>query len=162
MNSQDEGSGAPAAGSTAQRMGNGAAMRPAEAYFAVGEQLYEGIEVFFAAPREPPAMAHALLCASIVECLLKAYLCHRLDDGMAQDLAKMLGNDLRRAWNNARAEGLAFPDPAPRWLEALHRIHGSPYRLRHMHGFRGFDAPARRAMAIQIGQIMEAVRPFVR
>jgi hypothetical protein len=131
---------------------------PPETLLGVAEALMPGVTALAAFP--PAALALALLCTHVLECLLKAYLSRHGSD--AEVKKPDLRHNLSALWARAFADGLQVQETPPDWAECLSRLHNAPYHLRYSIGVHGIISPAAEPMASDLAALLETVREGLR
>ncbi|MGH7930762.1 MAG: hypothetical protein ACREQV_23570, partial [Candidatus Binatia bacterium] len=99
---------------------------PPHTYFGVAQQLLPAVTTLANAPAS--AWALALLCAHMLECLLKAYLSRGGSDTHLKQ--QQIRHNLDRLWRQAGVEGLPVHAEPPDWVARLSALHNTPYYLR--------------------------------
>jgi len=84
--------------------------------------------------------AHALLCAHITECLLKAFIACNTRDYKALS-SHGIRHSLSELWSLARSKGMPGEVETPEWVEQLNFLHDTPYLLRYSKGIHSFLVP---------------------
>lgn len=116
---------------------------PPHTYFGVAQSLMPGVKIL-AAASPPPALALALLCSHVLECLLKAYLSRDGSDAALKE--PNIRHDLNALWALAFAQGLCVQESPPAWADCLSGLHKSPYYLRYSTGVHGIVSPGAEPM----------------
>jgi len=129
------------------------------AYFGVAQALMPGAQLLAANPSTSP-IAHSLLSAQILECLLKAFLSK--NGATETELRKKLGHNLAGLWQLASRLGLNIPQSPPAWVVCLNGLHDSPYYLRYAPGVHALVLPNLKVMSAELSALLETVRENIR
>lgn len=132
---------------------------PPYTYLGVAEGLMPGVAALACSP-SPSALASALLCAHVLECLLKAYL-SKVRGTDAALKGKGIRHNLTGLWSLAVSEGLAVSLAAPAWVQQLSHLHNAPYYLRYSTGVHGIVLPALEPMTSELSALLGTVRAKV-
>lgn len=128
---------------------------PPHTYFGVAQSIMLGVKILSAAS-PLPALPLALLCAHVLECLLKAYLSR---DGVDKAVrARKICHDLNALWAMASADGLCVNETPPHWVDNLSGLHKSPFHLRYSTGVHGMVCPSGEPMTSELDDILAIVR----
>jgi hypothetical protein len=128
---------------------------PPRTYFGVAENLMLGVKVL-AAASPLPALALSLVCAHVLECLLKVYLSRSGADAALK--SQKVRHNLSALWTRAVAQGLRVDASPPDWADCLSGLHNKPYYLRYSTGVHGVALPAAEPMTSALGALLEVVR----
>lgn len=133
---------------------------PPYTYLGVAESLMPGVKPLVDALPSGTSVALALVCAHILECLLKAYLSR----GGADTALKKpsIRHDLNALWILAGKERLPVPASPPDWVDRLSGLHNSPYYLRYSTGVHGVVLPAPEPMATELTALLGIVRNHIK
>jgi hypothetical protein len=134
---------------------------PPYTYFGVAERLIPGVKPLVDALPSGTSAALALVCAHILECLLKAYI-SRDGSKKAAHKARSMGHDLNALWAEAVRQSLPVQASPPAWADRLSGLHKSPYYLRYSKGVHGVVLPAPEPMATELTTLLEVVRNQIR
>jgi hypothetical protein len=132
---------------------------PPYTYLGIAEALMPGV-VALAGAGSPAALAHALVSAHLLECLLKAYL-SKVRGGDATLKQKNIRHNLNGLWGLAASEGLSIRAVAPEWVGHLSHLHNTPYYMRYSEGVHGLVLPAPEPMTSELSAILSTVRTQV-
>lgn len=132
---------------------------PPHTYFGVAQSMLPGVKAL-AAASPSSALAHALVAAHVLECLLKAYLSRHGSDSEVKKPA--IRHNLNALWAMAFAEGLGIQQSPPAWVDCLSGLHGSPYYLRYSTGVHGIVSPGAEPMTSELADLLELVRRKLR
>ena len=132
---------------------------PPQTYFGVAENLMPGVRVL---AKEPQcAIALCMLCAHVVECLLKAYASKALGSEAAVR-KRDIQHNLDALWKLAISEGLRAAPSPPEWVSHLRHLHDSPYFLRYSTEVHGIVLPATEPMVTELAALLELIRTQIR
>lgn len=130
---------------------------PPDTYFGVAEALLPGVKILAEASNSGTALP--FLCAHVLECLLKSYLCR---DGSDSSVKAVKGSSIRHnlvdLWGTAKTEGLPIPSTPPDWVSNLGELHKSPYYLRYSTGVHAIVTPGREPMVSELIELLALVR----
>jgi hypothetical protein len=132
---------------------------PPYTYLGVAEGLMPGVAIL-AASNLLGALANVLLCAHLLECLLKTCLSHA---GIEEKvlMGKELGHNLIGLWSLATSKGAPIPIVAPSWVARLSDLHNRPFHLRYSTNVHGVVLPATEPMVSNLNEWVAAVRAHV-
>ena len=151
----------PITGSGDLRAGSAsiATARPPYTYFGVARSMM--LSVTALASKQPvPVLAHALVSAHVLECLLKA----SITKGGAEEKVKQrdVRHNLKKLWAMAAAEGLGVPASPPNWVACLSAIHDSPYCLRYSTGVHGIVTPSVQLVTSELEGLLKEVEAHLK
>jgi hypothetical protein len=137
-----------------------APVAPHGAFLSAAVGLMRGAKVLAAAPPSESEWALALLSGQILECSLKAFLSKA---GLTEkELTGIsIRHNLTELWKQAAAKGLPVSPAPPDWIEALNRLHGSPYHLRYPMGLHGLVLPNAQQTISELAHLVDAVHRSV-
>ena len=103
-----------------------------DAYLIVARELLQGVEVLSGFNNINPRSC-ALIAAHSLECMLKAFLCHK---GKIEELRKpKVRHDLLALWDlSYNEDDLCIPKSPPDWVKVLSLGHGPDYYFRYQEG----------------------------
>lgn len=127
---------------------------PPHTYFGVAQNLMSGVQILASA--QSPGLALPLLCAHVLECILKAYISRGGSDSALK--APNIRHNLVALWRLANSQGLAVSSAPPAWVARLGELHESPYYLRYSTGVHGIVSPGPQPMVSELAALLEQVR----
>lgn len=136
------------------------AISSTQAYFRVAQALMPGARLLTASPKASP-VALSMLSASILECLLKAFL-SRKGLSVATLSAPRLGHNLANLWTLASTQGLNISALPPAWAARLNQQHGSPDHLRYTAEFNAPVLPELKLMSLELDALLARVHECIR
>lgn len=128
---------------------------PPHTYIGIASGLLPGIRIL-ANAASPPALPLTMLCAHMLECVLKAYVSRSGDDSRVKQAD--VRHSLNALWCLAHSVGFAVPATPPDWVASLSGLHESPYYLRYSTGVHGLVLPPTEPMVSELAALLEQVR----
>jgi hypothetical protein len=99
-----------------------------DGYMIVVRDLLPGIEALSTLPNIN-SRSCTLIAAHTLECVLKAFLCHKNKADK-----KIGGHKITKLWNDAYKENLSIPEIPPDWVRILDAGHGPNFYFRYQEG----------------------------
>ena len=139
---------------------------PPFTYLGVAEAMLAGAQTLATSP-PGSAMALALVCSHVLECLLKASLTrsrpkpHSKKKAEAEVTKSHKRHNLAWLWTAASRRGLAITRLPPPWVKRLSEVHAHPYYLRYSTGVHGVVLPGTEPMVSELAALAELVHKQV-
>lgn len=135
--------------------------RPPDTFLHVVRCLMPGVRIL--AANASPDASHALvmLCAHVLECLLKAYLSRDGPDNKVT--GPTIRHNLCKLWECAYVEGLPVQKTPPAWVDRLSHLHDNPFILRYRGGdCGGIYLPTTEPITTELEGLIEIVQQAMR